>query len=180
MGQGLAGAPQTYSRLKDIFSGRILEPNAEKSLNECTPWAFECFVDDDFGAFPSFRTQFDFLHNHYFLTLAWVKLTLKGTKCGFFLAKIDPLGFSSKGSGLPSSLDKVQVIREYPTPTNAVEIEAFIYMTIYLRQFIPGRVEHARILKEAIVYQQLNGYEKNKSEQASRRGKPIKVVTRIK
>jgi len=56
MGQGLAGAPQTYTRLKDIFSGYIPAPDPEACLNKCSAGAFECFVDDDFGAFPSFRS----------------------------------------------------------------------------------------------------------------------------
>jgi len=180
MGQGLAGAPQTYTRLKDIFSGYIPAPNPEACLNKCSAGAFECFVDNHFGAFPSFRSQLNLLHQHYFPRLAWARLTLKGCKCGFFLERISPLGFSSDSSGLRPSLDKVQAIREYPRPTNAAEIEAFIYMTIYLRQFIQGRAEHARILKEAILYWQVNGDEKSKSEQASRRDKPIKVVVGIK
>ena len=171
MGQGLAGAPQTYTPLKDIFSGYIPAPDPEPCLNKCSAGAFECFVDDDFGAFPSFRLQFDFLHQHYFPRLAWARLTLKGSKCGFFLAKISPLGFSSDGSGLRPSLDKVQAIREYPRRTNAAEIEAFIYMTIYLHQFIPGRVEHAWILKEAILYSPSTGNKKNEPAQTSSRGK---------
>jgi hypothetical protein len=174
-GQGLAGASQTYTRLKDIFSGYIPEPNAEKCLDKCSSGSFECFVDDDFGAFPSFNSQFNFLHEHYFPRLAWAKLTLKGTKCRFFLDKISPLGFSSDGSGLRPTLDKVQAIRQYPTPTDAAEVEAFIYMMIYLPQCIPGRVEHARILKDAIKYRLLRGDEKSKSEWI-RRGKPVKVV----
>ena len=53
-------------------------------------------------------------------------------------------------------------------------------MTIYLRQFIPGRVEHARILKEAILYSPSTGNEKNKSAQTSSRGKRVKIVAGIK
>ena len=180
MGQGLAGAPQTYARLKDIVSGEIPEPDPEPCLSRCTTGAFEYFVDDDFGGFPNFKSQFDFLHNHYFPQLAWAKLSLQGRKCGFFLDKISPLGYSSNGSGLRPSLDKAGAIRDYPRPTNANEVEAFVYMTIYLRQFIPGRAEHARILKEAIVYRPLHESEKNKSAQPGKRGKPVKVACGLK
>ena len=176
MGQGLAGAPHTYARLKGLFSGTIPAPDPGPCLNRCTVGAFECFVDDDFGAFPSFAAQFDFLHNHYFPRLAWARITLKARKCGFFLDKINPLGFASDGSGLRPSLDKVRAIRDYPQPTTAVEIEAFLYMTIYLRQFIPGRAEHARILKEAIIYRPLHQHEKDRLVQPGRRGKPVKVA----
>ena len=180
MGQGLAGAPQTYARLKDIVSGEIPEPDSEPCLSRCTTGAFEYFVDDDFGAFPDFRSQFAFLHNHYFPRLAWAKLTLQGRKCGFFLDKISPLGYSSDGSGLRPSLDKAGAIRDYPQPTTVDEVDAFVYMTIYLRQFIPGHAEHARILKEAIVYRPLYESEKNKSTQTGKRGKPVKVACGLK
>ena len=53
-------------------------------------------------------------------------------------------------------------------------------MTIYLRQFIPGRAEHARILKEAIIFRHLQGEEKKKSKLASRRGKPVKIACGMK
>ena len=68
MGQGLAGSPQTYARLKGLFCGAIPAPNAEPCLNKCTTGAFECFVDDDFGGFSNVTEQFDFLHYHY----AWL------------------------------------------------------------------------------------------------------------
>ena len=91
MGQGLSGAPQTYTRMKDIFGGYIPVPNPEPTLNKSSSAAFECFVDDDFGAHPDFFSQFEFLHNHYFPRLMLVKLTLKGSKSRFFLDKISPL-----------------------------------------------------------------------------------------
>ena len=53
-------------------------------------------------------------------------------------------------------------------------------MTLYLCQFIPGRVEHVRILKEAIIYLQMKGDERTKWEPAGQRGKPIKVAIGIK
>ena len=152
MGQGLAGAPLTYARLKDIFSGAIPAPNPEPCLNRCSKGAFECFVDDDFGAHEDFRSLFNFLHSYYFPRLIWARITLKESKSGFFLEKIHPLGYASDGSGLRPSLDKVKAIRDYPRPTNLAEIEAFLYMTIFLRQFIPGRVEYARLMKKAIQY----------------------------
>jgi len=179
MGQWLAGSPQTYARLKGLFCEAIPVPNAEPCLNKCTNGAFECFVDDDFGGFESFGEQFDFLHNDYFPRLAWARITLKGSKGGFFLDRINPLGYSSNGSGLRPSLDKVQAIQDYRQPANPMEIESFLYMTIYLRQFITGRAEHSRILKEAITYCPLHKDEKNQSAQASNRGKPVKIACGI-
>jgi hypothetical protein len=153
MGQGLSGAPQTYTRLKDFVSGPIPEPYGEQSLNAVSSGAFECFIDDDFGAHASNQSQFDFLHYWYFPRLSWARLTLNGSKSGFFLDEIRPLGFLRDSSGLRPSINKVQAISDYPTPTNIGEVEAFVHLTTYLRHFIPGRAEHARILKEAAIYE---------------------------
>src|SRR5205807_9061713 len=141
--------------------------------------AFECFVDDDFGAHANFTSLFNFLHNHYFPRLLWAKITLKDSKSGFFLERINPLGYESDGSGLRPSLDKVKAIREYPRPTNLGEIEAFLYMTIFLRQFIPGRVEHARLLKKAIQYKEAESFDTLESE-CNRRGKLRKIECGIR
>ena len=40
-------------------------------------------------------------------------------------------------------------IRDYPTPQNLGEVNKFLWMTTYLRHFIPGRADHAIVLKEA-------------------------------
>lgn len=152
MGQGLCGAPQTYTRLKDFMRGPIPAFDPEPSLNAAMEGAFECFVDDGFGAHTSFKAQFDFLYQWYFPRLAWARLTLNGSKSGFFLGKIEPLGFRSEGEGLRPSADKVRAIRDYPAPKNIAEVEAFLYMTTYLRYFIPARAEYARILKAAATY----------------------------
>jgi len=154
MGQGLSGVPQTYARLKDIFAGPIPEPHPERALSRISSGAFAYFVDDDFAAHPSVAAQLHFMHYSYFPRLAWAKITLNPAKSGFLLDKISPLGVHSDGKGLRPSIDKVGAIRDYPTPTCQGEVERFIYMTTYLRYFIPGRVEHTRILKRAIKYQE--------------------------
>jgi len=87
-------------------------------------------------------------------------MTLKLSKSGFLLDSIELLGFRTKGKGLRPSLAKVYAIREYPIPTNQEEIERFLYMTTYLRYFIPGRADHARMLKKAVIYKEEGRQEK--------------------
>jgi len=78
-------------------------------------------------------------------------MTLKRSKSGFLSDAIEPLGFRTKGEGLWPSLDKKCAIREYPPPTNKQELERFLFMTTFLRYLIPGRPDHARIIKKAII-----------------------------
>jgi len=92
MGQGLSCPPQLSIRMKDILGGYIPAPNPKPWLNKSSSGAFECFVDDDFGAHSDFSSQFEFLHHHCFPRLIWANLMLKGSKSRFFLDKIGPLG----------------------------------------------------------------------------------------
>jgi hypothetical protein len=112
MGQGLTGAPMTYSRLKDLMAGPIPEPNAEPAISGITvdgSAAFEYFVDDDMGAAVSFEDQFRFLHDSYFPRIAWSKLTLSPAKSAFFMPRVEGLGFVGGPLGLRPSADKVNV-----------------------------------------------------------------------
>jgi hypothetical protein len=65
MGQGLTGAPMTYSRLKDLMAGPIPDSNAEPLISSIAPdgnTAFEYSLVDDMEASVSFEAQFGFLH----------------------------------------------------------------------------------------------------------------------
>ena len=180
MGQGLAGAPQTYTRLKDIFAGPIPGPNPEPALNNTgIPGAFETFVDDDYGAHRSFEDQFQFLHEHYFPRLLWSGLTIKPRKSGFFLDSISPLGFEASGSGLRPSCDKVRAIREYPTPANWDELKAFLHLTTYLRQFIPGRSDRALAMQSAATLEPYDEWVRQETGRYDKNGKPIRKPRRV-
>ena len=74
---------------------------------------------------------------------------MRPKKTGFFSAKINPLGFVLRGEGLHPSEYKIAALRDYTTPTNLDEVNGFLWMTTYLRHFIPGRSDHAVILKAA-------------------------------
>jgi len=137
MGQRLGSVPQKYTPMMDIFSGYIPGPNTMPTFNNCSSGAFEYFVDHNFAAHSNFASQFEFLHNDYVRRLMWAKLTLKESKSRFFLGKINPLEYESDGSCFWPTLDKVKTIREYPRTTCLAEIEQFLYLTIFLQQFIP-------------------------------------------
>jgi hypothetical protein len=128
--------------------------HAERPISGIAPdgnSAFEYFLDDDMAASVSFEAQFRFLHESYFPRIAWSKLTLSPAKSSFLMPRVDGLKFVGGPLGLRTSADKVKAIRDYPVPTNEAEIDKFLFMTTYIRKFIPGRAEYARIMKEAVV-----------------------------
>ena len=104
-------------------------------------------MDEYFGAHCTYDDQWRFLHLAYFPHLAWGRFTLQPKKTRFFLEKITTLGFVLRGKELRPSQDKVAAIRDYPTPTSLDEVNRFLWMTTYLRHFIPGRSDHAVVLK---------------------------------
>jgi hypothetical protein len=151
MGQGLTGAPHTYAQLKDIMSGPIPAPHAEEPISgDSGDAAFMSFFDDDMGAGVSFEAQWDFLHHKYFPRVSWSKLTLSPGKSHFFMDHIDMLGFSAGPAGRKPKSDKLDVFRNYPVPTSEKELDGFVHLTTYLRNFIPGRAEHIRRMYTAV------------------------------
>ena len=174
MGQGLAGAPQIYSRLKDLFAGPIPSPNPEPARNNSgIKGAFEVFVDDDYGAHQTFNDQFCFMHTEYFPRLAWAGLNIKPHKSGFFLDEIEPLELFASRAGLRPSGDKIRAIRLYPMPCSLEEVNCFLYMTTYLWQFIPGRADLALTMKCAAT---LDPKEMWQRESTGRHGKTRKRI----
>ena len=164
MPMGLTGAPATYVRLKDIMFGPIPAPSPEPAVisETLTPerdLAFKYFVDDDYGASPSFSKLLTFLHMVYFPRIHWARLTLKPSKSHFFVPTIEPLGmlvgmhWTTQGVkyGLRASDSKRGKLDAYPSPQSAKELENFLYLTTYLKGLIPGRTELARIMKMAII-----------------------------
>jgi hypothetical protein len=152
MGQGLTGAPHTYAQLKDLVMGSIPEPFGEQPLaGETEEFAFMTFFDDDMGATISFETQLDFLHRHYFPRMHWARLVLNPAKSHFFMPRIEMLGLQADAEGVRPSHGKLKAFREYPSPSCEKELDQFEYMTTYLRKFIPGRAEHFRKMRTAVI-----------------------------
>ena len=93
MGQGLSGAPHTYSRLKDIAMGQIPPPNEEEMIHrDLGDVAFDYFMDDDYGVAVNFEALFRFLHDRYFPRVHWARLSLK-PKTKFFTTHMGLLGY---------------------------------------------------------------------------------------
>ena len=66
------------------------------------------------------------------------KLKLKISKCHFAQAKTNYLGFIVNGQGIRPDPNKIQSIRDLPTPTSVRDVRAFIGMCSYFRRIIPN------------------------------------------
>ena len=83
-------------------------------------------------------------------------LKLKREKCKFACEELEFLGHVIGKDGLAPDDRKVQTINEYPAPTNTLEIQSFLGMTGFYRQFIQDYSEITKpitdLLKKKAVF----------------------------
>ena len=159
MGQGLTGGTHTYSRFRDLVFGVIPEGFGEKDgirlhlkgedslIGDYGEVAFDGMIDDSYGSATSFEAMYNFLHERFFPRCDWGPMYLKDSKSCFFMESLDFVGLEAGQNGLRPSLRKRETILQWQTPTSYEEVQAFCYLTPFLRRFIPGRAELVRILK---------------------------------
>jgi RNase H-like domain found in reverse transcriptase len=71
-----------------------------------------------------------------------------------FVKSVELLGFEGSEMGLRPALRHRSKVMDWPTPTCKEEVEAFVWLTPFLRIFIPGRAGHARTLKRSYMTEQ--------------------------
>lgn len=70
-----------------------------------------------------------------------------------FVCTLELLGFEGSQGGLRPSAKHRRKIEDLPIPKNREELDAFLWLTPFLRIFIPGRASHVMKLKEAYLIQ---------------------------
>ena len=160
MGQGLTGGTHTYSRFRDLVFGAIPEGFTEEKegnrrflqgyeslIGDTGEVAFDGMIDDSYGSATTFDAMYRCLPEQFFPRCCWGPMYLKDSKSCFFTNTLSFVGLEAGPNGLRPSLRKRQSILEWPVPTSQAEVEAFCYLTPFLRRFIPGRAELVRIMK---------------------------------
>jgi hypothetical protein len=66
------------------------------------------------------------------------QLKLQPDKCEFLRTEVNYLGHQITESGVKPDTQKVAVIEQFPTPTNAKSLKTFCGMISYYRRFIPN------------------------------------------
>jgi len=175
MGQGLTGGTHTYSRFRDLVFGAIpegvvegsageqMELAGEKSLiGDHRSVAFDGMIDDSYGSIASFEDMYHFLQEKFFPRCYWGPVYLKDSKSHFFCQSLDFVGLEAGPNGLRPSLRKRETILQWPTLTSTAEVDAFCYLTPFLRRLITGCAELVRILKYGKTEETQKGREKRR------------------
>jgi len=122
---GLTGAPSTFCRLMSIVLREYL-------------WEIcLCYLDDIiiFGRMlqellDRMRTIFDKLRE--------VGLKVKPSKCVLFKTEIQYLGHLVSEAGINPMPDKIQALKDWPTPNCLTDVRAFLGLASYYRKFVRG------------------------------------------
>ena len=78
-------------------------------------------------------------------------LKIKPKKSHFFQAEVDFLGHVLSKNGVSPNPDKIEKVRDWPTPTSSKEVHSFIGLASYYRRFIPNFAKWAGPLHALII-----------------------------
>lgn len=120
---GLRNAAQTFQRHID---------NALRGLDFV--WAY---LDDIFIASDSEEQHEEHL-KIVFERLRMYGLKINPVKCVFGVNKIEFLSHQISSDGIEPSPAKVKAIRQYPKPTNIIELRRYLGVINFYRRFLPG------------------------------------------
>ena len=130
---GLCNAPATFERLMEqVLAGMSWE-------------VLLIYLDDVIIHAKSFQDQLDRLRA-VFTRLRAAGLKLSPSKCYLFQQRVNFLGHIVSSDGVSTDQEKVTAVREWPTPTTATQVRAFLGLCSYYRRFVRGFADVAKPL----------------------------------
>ena len=130
---GLTSAPATFQRLME----RVLQGLHWKTLL--------LYLDDVIVMAPTFEQHLERLEE-VLLRLRGAGLKLKPSKCEMLQRRVRYLGHKVGDDGVSTDPEKVRVVREWETPKQLRELQAFLGTVGYYRQYIANFATIARPL----------------------------------
>ncbi|KAJ0050423.1 hypothetical protein NL108_003631 [Boleophthalmus pectinirostris] len=122
---GLCNAPATFERLMEKVLAAI-------PRQECL-----VYLDDILVHGSSFKTVLGSLRQ-VLDRISAAGLKLHPDKCCFMRRELEFLGHRIGGEGISTLEEKVQAVRDWPTPTSLRELKSFIGLASYYRRFVRG------------------------------------------
>ena len=130
---GLTAAPATFQRLME----RVLQGLHWKSLL--------LYLDDVIIIGNTFQQHYDNLVE-VLNRLRQAGLKLKPSKCHLFQKEVIYLGHVVSSTGVSTDPEKISAVADWPVPKNLTELQSFLGLTGYYRQYVEGFATKARPL----------------------------------
>lgn len=135
---GLCNAPATFQRLMEKCMG-------ESNLKECL-----IYLDDVIIFSTDFEQHLQRLEA-VFQQLKRHKLKLKPSKCEFLKTEVKYLGHIVSKDGIQVDMDKIEVVKKWPTPRSTKDVQRFLGFAGYYRKFINNFSSIVRPLNDLLV-----------------------------
>ena len=132
---GLSNAPAVFQRLMNMV------------MQGLTWEACLVFLDDIIVISSTFEQHLERL-NAVFERLKSANLKLKPSKCRLFQLKVKFLGSVVSEKGIEPDPEKLEVISDWPVPSNLTELRAFVGLASYYRRHVEGFSDIAKPLSE--------------------------------
>ena len=143
---------ETYFKFKNIVTNLIFLFDSESSLSNAIKHIFfNHFVNDDCDEANTMKKLLNFLHYYYFLRLKWAKLTLNLKKCKFFVLRIKILNHQKNVMNIRSFENKLKMFKKWFSSKNKTELDRFLYMLSFFKNYISERVDKTVFLKIAVI-----------------------------
>ena len=120
---GLCNAPGTFMQLMNSTFRDLLDKSVLVFL-------------DDILVFSRTKEEHIKHVREVLVRLRAQKLYAKRSKCEFFRSEVEFLGHRIGANGLSVSQDKVQAVRDWPTPKNVHDVRSFLGLAGFYRRFV--------------------------------------------
>jgi hypothetical protein len=134
------------STIEDFSAQDTIIENHEKAV-------MTLFVNDHSDVEISFEILFNFLHERYFSKTVFELIYLNSKKTVIFIEKLNMIDFTEESNELRSSVKHRIKILKWLILINRAELNEFLWLTLFLRQFISNRVDHVLIMKKVYMIQ---------------------------
>ncbi|KAI0991863.1 hypothetical protein K3495_g16324, partial [Podosphaera aphanis] len=95
------------------------------------------YMDDIFGAYPSFQAGFSHLQFRLLPRIAWAKFRLSFKKLRLFMDEIDALGVIHKTGGTSVvKYDRAAKIKQWPIPKDVTDVKSFVASVMITKPWV--------------------------------------------
>jgi len=127
---GLCSAGSTFQRVMDLALNGL-------NFNMCLVYL------DDIIVYSSTVEEHLLRLRKLFNRLRMADLKLKLSKCSLLRAEVSFLGHLVSGEGVATDPSKIELVRDWPAPSDVKEVRSFLGLASYYRRFLPTFAEIA-------------------------------------